>query len=257
MYKEQRSKRAGWFAVVGFLIVAFATNGWALGARGLNDFSQKILNDGSSYSSSPLSRINPADFESSSNNKIILAMNSVEGRSVPKTPSRTMPVNVPGGISIAPTSGTVGSPATVSTTMVDAFGKGERVRIDFGTLISVTFVTTEQSGEFDVPLTIPEYPAGSVIVSAYGLTSDRIATTTFTVTVPVAATLVISPITGTVGTLITVTGEGFGNSEQVRIDFGTTLTIATATTNPAGSFTTTFTANAQITPAVSDRKSVV
>ncbi|MFH1097333.1 MAG: T9SS type A sorting domain-containing protein [Candidatus Desantisbacteria bacterium] len=61
----------------------------------------------------------------------------------------------------------------------------------------------------------------------------------------VGADIKVTPTTGTVGTLVTVQGASFGTSTQVKIDFGTTQSIAFATTDENGSFTTTFTATIQ------------
>ncbi|MFH0774041.1 MAG: cohesin domain-containing protein [bacterium] len=50
----------------------------------------------------------------------------------------------------------------------------------------------------------------------------------------------ITPISGIVGTTVTVKGEGYGQNETIRIDFGTTLSVAIATTDTQGSFSATF-----------------
>ncbi|MEW6096264.1 MAG: choice-of-anchor X domain-containing protein, partial [bacterium] len=55
----------------------------------------------------------------------------------------------------------------------------------------------------------------------------------------------VLPTSGTVGTIVTIKGEGYLPSEQIRIDFGTTLTICLATANTQGSFTATFMVDSQ------------
>jgi len=57
--------------------------------------------------------------------------------------------------------------------------------------------------------------------------------------------ITVTPTTGTVGTLITVQGEMFGTSTQAKINFGTSMSIALATTDETGSFTAVFTATQQ------------
>jgi hypothetical protein len=59
-----------------------------------------------------------------------------------------------------------------------------------------------------------------------------------------SAKITVSPSSGYCGTVITVKGTGFDVGENVRIDFGTTTSIAEVTATD-GSFTTTFTADQQ------------
>ncbi|MFH1961686.1 MAG: hypothetical protein ABIJ30_02240 [bacterium] len=55
----------------------------------------------------------------------------------------------------------------------------------------------------------------------------------------------ISPTIGRVGSLVTVKGSGFGSNENIRIDFGTTITSTMATTDIIGNFTAVFTTTQQ------------
>ncbi|MDI6735872.1 MAG: lamin tail domain-containing protein [bacterium] len=57
--------------------------------------------------------------------------------------------------------------------------------------------------------------------------------------------ILVLPTSGTVGTFVTITGQGFFATEGIIVDFGTTTTIATTTTDASGSFSTTFTATLQ------------
>ncbi len=52
----------------------------------------------------------------------------------------------------------------------------------------------------------------------------------------------VSPTSGTTGTIITISGEGFDGEEPIRISFGEIITVALLTSHPLGSFSTTFTA---------------
>ncbi|MBI4777920.1 hypothetical protein HY792_03240 [Candidatus Desantisbacteria bacterium] len=54
----------------------------------------------------------------------------------------------------------------------------------------------------------------------------------------------INPTEGTVGTTITIMGEGYGPTETVRVDFGGRLDVAKVTTTEEGTFTAEF----QLTP---------
>ncbi len=55
---------------------------------------------------------------------------------------------------------------------------------------------------------------------------------------------VVTRTEGTVGTTITIMGEGYGPTETVRVDFGGRLDVARVTTSEEGTFTATF----QLTP---------
>ncbi|MEW6609980.1 MAG: FlgD immunoglobulin-like domain containing protein, partial [bacterium] len=55
----------------------------------------------------------------------------------------------------------------------------------------------------------------------------------------------VLPTSGTIGTKVTIKGEGYLPSESIRIDFGTILTIGLTTTNAQGSFTAAFTVDSQ------------
>jgi len=54
----------------------------------------------------------------------------------------------------------------------------------------------------------------------------------------------VMPTEGTVGTTITIIGEGYGPTETVRVDFGGRLDVARVTTSEEGTWTATF----QLTP---------
>ncbi len=53
------------------------------------------------------------------------------------------------------------------------------------------------------------------------------------------------PTSGTIGTIVIIKGEGYLATEQIRIDFGTTLTICLTTADTQGSFTATFKVDSQ------------
>jgi uncharacterized repeat protein (TIGR01451 family) len=55
----------------------------------------------------------------------------------------------------------------------------------------------------------------------------------------------ISPTSGTVGTTVTVVGNGFAANEIVRIDFGITKSIGVSVSDAEGCLKTTFTVNIQ------------
>jgi len=54
------------------------------------------------------------------------------------------------------------------------------------------------------------------------------------------STVLISPTSGTIGSLVTVQGHDFLPTEEIRIDFGDVLSIALVTQDATGTFTTSF-----------------
>jgi hypothetical protein len=79
-------------------------------------------------------------------------------------------------------------------------------------------------------------------VTATGGTTGETDSRTFTIT---TGTLTATPASGAYGTTITVTGSGFQQFEDIRIDFGSTPAITTVVANASGGFSTTFTVDVQ------------
>ncbi|MEW6096907.1 MAG: NosD domain-containing protein [bacterium] len=142
-------------------------------------------------------------------------------------------------ITIVPSSGTVGTFVTVSG---EDFGSTEIIQIDFGTTQTITTVTTNASGTFTTVFTIDTQPYGTTSIIATGLNSGKTASNFFC-TLP--KILFVAPTKGTVGTMVTIRGNGFGAYESIHIDFGKTQTISFTSTYAEGSFTTTFTIDTQ------------
>lgn len=135
-------------------------------------------------------------------------------------------------ITLSPTSGPPGSTVTVTGS-----GFSSSISLDIQ-LEGVTLqtVTTDATGSFIKTITIPTSKLpGSYNVVATGPGNTALAP--FTVTS--LATITLSPISGPVGTTVTVTGSKFANSTSVTIKFDTT-TVATITSSTSGGFTTTF-----------------
>ncbi|TLY06247.1 MAG: hypothetical protein E6K83_08700 [Thaumarchaeota archaeon] len=100
-------------------------------------------------------------------------------------------------------------------------------------------ITTDTTGSFSASFTVPPSTSGyHTIISkdASGNSDDK----KFKVTPSIS----LLPASGPAGTPVTVSGKGFAASSTVKITFdGITQTTlpATITTDPAGSFTATFT----------------
>ncbi|MEW6103949.1 MAG: right-handed parallel beta-helix repeat-containing protein, partial [bacterium] len=61
----------------------------------------------------------------------------------------------------------------------------------------------------------------------------------------IAQTIMITPTSGLVGTIVTIEGQGFATESAISIDFGTNQTIAQTTSDEYGTFSTTFIVDTQ------------
>jgi len=93
---------------------------------------------------------------------------------------------------------------------------------------------TDRHGEFISSILIPESIAGEHTITVRD-ESNKEASTTFTVD----PEMTVTPISGTKGDTVAVTGTGFGDEEGVAIAFNA-VTVATNTTDQDGSFTASF-----------------
>ena len=93
---------------------------------------------------------------------------------------------------------------------------------------------TDRHGEFISSILIPESIAGEHTITVRDM-SNKEASATFTVDPEIT----ITPISGTEGDTVAVTGTGFGDEEDVAIAFNG-VTVATDTTDHDGSFTASF-----------------
>ncbi|MEW6607385.1 MAG: FG-GAP-like repeat-containing protein [bacterium] len=141
---------------------------------------------------------------------------------------------------VIPSQGNVGRIVTVEG---KGFGSTELIQIDFGTILTITTVSTDSSGNFATTFTIETQPYGTTSIIATGLISNKTASNFFRILPNI---LFVSPCEGTVGSLVTIRGNGFGASEGISIYFGDTpQAIQFTSTYAEGSFTTTFTINTQ------------
>lgn len=80
------------------------------------------------------------------------------------------------------------------------------------------------------------------MISWVGISSEVIAFATFTITANIT---LLTPVSGTIGTTITISGNGYDSSELIKIDFGKTSTITTVTADLDGVFSSIFEADSQ------------
>jgi hypothetical protein len=135
------------------------------------------------------------------------------------------------GISIDKSSGSAGDTLTVKGS---GFQDNERrIRILFDSTVVAEGIRADEDGAWEETFTLPEMPKGDYDVTAEGDDTDKddIKAASF----EVKAGLVLSPITGHVGTTLTVSGSGFAANKNVVIKYDESQE-ATATTDGEGSF---------------------
>ncbi|PIX16596.1 hypothetical protein COZ71_07315, partial [Candidatus Desantisbacteria bacterium CG_4_8_14_3_um_filter_40_12] len=146
---------------------------------------------------------------------------------------------VPQIVIVTPTKGTVG-------TMISIEGRGyqsnEGVRINFGYTQGITQTTALANGVFNATFAIDTQKCGSTTIIAYGSISKVKPTKHVTI---VSSVVQVTPSRGSVGTVVNVLGTGYGKSEPIRVDFGTTTTIAIVTSSIYGKVEASFTINTQ------------
>jgi hypothetical protein len=138
-------------------------------------------------------------------------------------------------ITLNTSSGSVGDTVSVTGT---GFAASKSVDITFDTS-TVASTTTNSSGSFTATtFTVPSTSRGSHTVKARDASSNQ-ATATFNV----AASISLNPATGSAGTSVTVTGNGFAASSAITITYNS-INVPTnpvsPTTNSAGYFTASF-----------------
>jgi len=94
---------------------------------------------------------------------------------------------------------------------------------------------TDSSGDFDCSIIIPESTAGEHTITVED-ENDHIAEATFTV----ESAMTMDPTEGSIGSQVTVSGTGYGGSQDVTITLDDTQ-VTIADTDSSGSFTATFT----------------
>ncbi|MEK9150409.1 MAG: hypothetical protein AAB267_10250, partial [Candidatus Desantisbacteria bacterium] len=142
-------------------------------------------------------------------------------------------------VSISPQAGTIG---TIVTMIGNGYGLSAAVRIDLGSIQSIALVSSNVNGVFTAIFTVGLQTSGTKSVTATGLNTGAVSSIAFKIKPNVS---LITPTQGSVGTIITLSGDGYNSFEPINVDFGTTKTIITFGAMPGGTFTSTFTINTQ------------
>ncbi|MEK7812194.1 MAG: hypothetical protein AAB296_00410, partial [Candidatus Desantisbacteria bacterium] len=140
--------------------------------------------------------------------------------------------------SVLPTSGTVGTVVTIAGT---GYGANDSITVAFGTNSSIKQATGGQYGSWTTTFTIDTQQYGTCTITASGATA--VAANTFFIQPQVYNVL---PTTGTVGTVVTIAGTGYGANDSITVAFGTNSSIRQTAAGLYGSFTTTFTVDTQV-----------
>ncbi|MBI4738608.1 hypothetical protein HY772_03460, partial [Candidatus Woesearchaeota archaeon] len=140
--------------------------------------------------------------------------------------------------SVTPVSGTVGTKVTIC---LDGFDANDVIRVEFGKASSITFATTNINGTLSTIFTVNTQPCGTTTITAYGTT----ATSAGNVFVIMPQIIEFTPISGTVGSTVSIAGDGYGDAETIRIKFGDNNNIQTTIASSEGSFSTTFIVDTQ------------
>ncbi|MBU1754634.1 IPT/TIG domain-containing protein, partial [bacterium] len=151
----------------------------------------------------------------------------------------TKTFQIMGRVEVSPKSGTVGSWVMVTGS---GFTSTDSVTIHFGKTSTITQITSDTAGGFTVSLTVDTQSFGSTTVRATGISSGEAERDYFTI---IGEIIEVMPGSGLIGISVTVKGNGFGASEQVRIDFGGHVNIVQATASDVGTFSAIFTVDAQ------------
>ncbi|MBU0568935.1 hypothetical protein KKC52_12950, partial [bacterium] len=107
------------------------------------------------------------------------------------------------------------------------------------------YIPTGSNGTFSITFIVDQKPCGTKIISVSHYNNSLIFATNIFVIMGRITNLVSS--SNTVGTIITVKGDGFETQSIIRIDFGTQDTITTTITdNINGTFSATFLVNTQV-----------
>ncbi|MEW6609557.1 MAG: hypothetical protein AB1414_19285, partial [bacterium] len=146
---------------------------------------------------------------------------------------------LPNIIEVTPRAGTVGAVITISG---NGFGATSSIRIAFGKTSSIVFVTTMAEGSWTTTFTVDTQAYGTTTVTAFEDDINIFAGASIFI---LPKLIFISPSEGTVGSMVTVAGNGFGGNKVIAIDFGTTSSIQTGWSCEAGSFSTTWTVDTQ------------
>jgi hypothetical protein len=144
-----------------------------------------------------------------------------------------IPVLAAGAVLLSPTTGTVGSATTISGS---GLGAATLAQISYDTVVIAANVPIA-SGAFVRYITIPESVKG-----VHTVTVTTNLPETMSATFTVVPGILLSPISGPIGSQVSISGTGYPANQLFTTSFGLTpLTSPTGYTNTVGSFIGQFT----------------
>jgi hypothetical protein len=135
------------------------------------------------------------------------------------------------GISIDVTEGAVGDTVTVSGSGFDEDEKGIKILFDGKSVRSG--ITADEDGIWEEDFEVPSMAAGTYDVTAEGNDTDE--SDIDPVEFELGAGVTVIPLSGEVGTTITVSGDGFAQNSAVTVTYDGTVMVS-GTTSSTGSF---------------------
>jgi len=140
-------------------------------------------------------------------------------------------------ISINKNSGAAGTSVTVTGTGFASGESGITITFDGAPLGTATAGT---QGSWTASIVIPESPAGTHVIDAYGPTTQ--ANSVGDVTFTTGGGIAITPTSGSAGSSVSVSGYGFAaNERSIAITYDGAVVASNITANPQGQWTGTFT----------------
>jgi hypothetical protein len=148
------------------------------------------------------------------------------------TTSSSKNFNVVSNIAMTPVKGSTGTSVSVTGT---GYAASSTVIVTFGLSGQVATATTDTSGSFGTSFLVSTVPGG-----VYQVTATDASSNSATANYNVVSKITMTPVKGSTGSLVTVTGSGFASSSAVMVTFDSTSEPGT-TSSSSGSFSTSFT----------------
>ncbi|MBU2462091.1 hypothetical protein KKH65_04360, partial [bacterium] len=150
---------------------------------------------------------------------------------------------------MTPNRGTVSISVILTGSMSSTWNYGDKVWIDFGTSQTLVTATSDSgSGAFTINFNVNTQSYGTQYITVYHINEgpgdqENIVTTTFFILPNIYYS---QPVSGPVGTLITIKGSGFTKDSSVALEFGTSLDTDLNASIDSGNQFGTFSANFRV-----------
>ncbi len=143
-------------------------------------------------------------------------------------------------VSVMPMAGTVGTAVTITGTGYAANGS-ITVAFGVGATANIKITIASNYGSFTTTFTIDTQSYGTTTITA----KDAIGVAASNMFHIMPAVYSVTPTAGTVGTVVSISGNGYSANEEITIKFGNTASIATISSETKGSFKASFVVDTQ------------